>query len=344
MLAPSAVKDKSKGKRIPRGPWGDSTAFEQQVHRIHELLEDSGASVTWNDHLPDPDNPSQPRQIDITVKRDGLLTLIECRHHKARQGVKWIEELMGRRQSLRADSVIAVSSSGFTPGALSKAKQFLVITRDLRKLSDSEVRAWGAPISLTIYWYQYSDLHASILFKPESIGKIDRDALMADITSYRVLQSFFSAAAEKLTSLNLLSGEHQGSSVRFHIRLGFPDLKLSGESVLEAEFQGRAQLISRDVTLAAIHAYENPSVAPTTEASASIESFDLGETSIIRHGRRISIFLDISKLELPPFCQFRFFRVLAPEEVDHEALHLVGWEKTWVRGKMTVDIGAIFPE
>jgi len=65
-----------------------------------------------------PDNPSQPRQIDITIKRDGKLTLVECRHHRSRQNVKWIEEMMGRRVSLEADCAIAVSSSGFTSGAL----------------------------------------------------------------------------------------------------------------------------------------------------------------------------------------------------------------------------------
>lgn len=44
--------------------------------------------MTWNDHLSDPDNPQQLRQIDITVKRGKHLTLIECRIHRQRQGVK----------------------------------------------------------------------------------------------------------------------------------------------------------------------------------------------------------------------------------------------------------------
>src|SRR5262249_26261467 len=106
-------------------------AFEQQISRIHELLESSGADVTWNDHISDPDNASQPRQIDITIRRDGRLTLVECRLHRARQGVKWIEELIGRRMSLAADSIIAVSASGFTKGALKKAARFGIILRDL---------------------------------------------------------------------------------------------------------------------------------------------------------------------------------------------------------------------
>jgi hypothetical protein len=38
-----------------------------RAHRIHELLDGSGADVTWKDRVPDPDNPKQQRQIDVTV-------------------------------------------------------------------------------------------------------------------------------------------------------------------------------------------------------------------------------------------------------------------------------------
>jgi len=91
-----------------------SEKFELQIRRIHELLEQKGSEVTWNDKIPDPDNIKQPRQIDISIKRDGKLTIVECRIHQKSQNVKWIEELIGRRLSLKADAVIAVSSSGFT--------------------------------------------------------------------------------------------------------------------------------------------------------------------------------------------------------------------------------------
>ena len=84
----------------------ESKEFEQRIHRLHELIEGSGAEVTWDDSLPDPDNPSQPRQIDVTIRRDGFLTLLECRLHKERQDVKWVEELMGRRISLYTHALI----------------------------------------------------------------------------------------------------------------------------------------------------------------------------------------------------------------------------------------------
>lgn len=117
-----------------------SDKFEKKICRIHTLLAGSGSTVTWNDKLPDPDNPDQTRQIDVTVKRIDSLTLIECRIHKKVQDVKWIEELIGRRLSLRADVVIAVSNSGFTIGAKQKAKQFGIILRDLQSLSEREIQ------------------------------------------------------------------------------------------------------------------------------------------------------------------------------------------------------------
>src|SRR5258708_18015877 len=99
-----------------------SVVFEQQIRRIHELIAESGAEVTWNDHIGDPDNPPRTRQIDVTLRLNGALTLVEWRLHKAPQDVQWIECLIGRRLSLCAQSVIAVSSSGFTTRALSKSQ------------------------------------------------------------------------------------------------------------------------------------------------------------------------------------------------------------------------------
>lgn len=143
----------------------ESETFERQIHRIHELLDDSEAVVTWNDHIPDPDNPSQARQIDITIERNRKLTIVECRRHQSAQDVQWIEELIGRRASLRAHGVIAVSSSGFTAGAVKKASVHGVILRDLRELTEAEVKDWGKQVALTLYFYQYFDLELSLCFR-----------------------------------------------------------------------------------------------------------------------------------------------------------------------------------
>ncbi len=117
-----------------------SDKFEKQIHRIHNLIEQAGSKITWNDKIPDPDNPKQDRQIDITIRRNNKLTLIECRIRKKIQDVTWVEEIIGRRMSLNADSVIAVSASGFTKGAVKKAKKYGIILRDIQTLTENEIK------------------------------------------------------------------------------------------------------------------------------------------------------------------------------------------------------------
>jgi Restriction endonuclease len=131
-----------------------------------KLLEGSGALVTWNDRIDDPDNPGQGRQIDVTIRRDGAQTLVECRMHRAPQDVKWIEELMGRRTSLQASGAIAVSASGFTEGARRKAQRYGIFLRELDALTETEVESWGIKLVMTVYYYQFENLRLVLVFSP----------------------------------------------------------------------------------------------------------------------------------------------------------------------------------
>lgn len=141
-----------------------SEKFELQIKRIHDLIEQSGAEITWDDHIPDPDNPEQPRQIDVSIKRDDTLTLLECRIHKKRQDVKWVEELIGRRISLNADAIIAVSASGFSRGAVLKAKAHGVILRDFLSLTEQEVQTWGKKTKVSVTLFKYDRISMVFTF------------------------------------------------------------------------------------------------------------------------------------------------------------------------------------
>jgi len=136
----------------------ESDEFEKQVKRIYDVLVRDRALVTWNDKIPDPDNSKQLRQIDITIERNGELTHIECRNHKVPQDTKWIEELYGRKISLKASAMIAVSSSGFTEGATKKAKRLGVFIYNLTRLTDFEIRSWGNRTYVTWYYYRFENL------------------------------------------------------------------------------------------------------------------------------------------------------------------------------------------
>jgi len=148
-----------------------SDEFEKQIKRIHDVLLQDTAIVTWNDKIPDPDNPKQSRQIDITIKKDGEITHIECREHKDPQNTKWIEELYGRKISLQATAMIGVSSSGFTEGAIKKAKRLGIFVCNLEGLTREEIKSWGDKTRITWYYYIFSDLE--ICYFLESIKGFD---------------------------------------------------------------------------------------------------------------------------------------------------------------------------
>ena len=315
----------------------DSDAFEQQIQRIHELLEDFCAEVTWNDHIPDPDNPSQPRQIDVTVKRDGKLALIECRQHASRQDVQWIEELIGRRASIAPDAtMIAVSSSGFTRGALKKADRFGIITHDIRCLTDLEIKSWGRQMAVTMYFYEYSDLQISLLFKEESIPKLDSNKVRSEFESYPGVQSLFNLAAKQLDTQNPLDAVRD-QFFRFGLRCDLPDLRLCGEPVLEVGFRGKACIRSMEFASSIVQGYQKP-IESAGHSKVTVESFPLAGTSIVHEAGRISVFLDLSQLNLPPVCQFRFVRFVGELEMEYESFELASPERLWIRADVPIEV------
>ncbi|UXT85141.1 restriction endonuclease [Agrobacterium tumefaciens] len=120
----------------------ESTEFEKLQNRIFSLISADAQSVDWNARIEDPDTGA-PRQIDVLiVDKSGRRIDVECRLHDAVQDVKWIEELIGRRSSLRMDDMIAVSNSGFTRHAVKKAAAFNIGLYDIDVISDDDIKSW----------------------------------------------------------------------------------------------------------------------------------------------------------------------------------------------------------
>ncbi len=156
----------------------NSIEFEHQIKKIHDVLVQDYGIVTWNDKIPDPDNPKQSRQIDITVRMDDKIIHIECRHHKKSQDTKWIEELYGRKISLSADSMIAVSSSGFTEGAIKKAERLGIFAYHLNQISQDTIKNLGGKTIITFTYYKFSNLE--IGFYLHSIVDIPSEFLLPE--------------------------------------------------------------------------------------------------------------------------------------------------------------------
>ena len=140
------------------------------------------------------------------------------------------------------------------------------------------------------------------------------------------MRSFFNVAAQQLGTLNLLADENSGRTVEFALRLQLKAFSLSGEPILEVGFQGNAHLTSREIISSDVFAYGEPDENPG-QPEALLEIFPLGETTISHDLSRVSVFLDVSKLEMPPFCQLRFIRMSPEHETDHEAFEFLGADK-----------------
>jgi Restriction endonuclease len=279
----------------------ESSRFEQEVERIHRLLEDEGAQVTWDEHLPDPDNPGQLRQIDVTIRRDGKLTLVECRIHQSPQDVTWIEELIGRRLSLKADAVIAVSNCGFTKGARLKAERFGVILREFRTLTEDEVRNWGRATEISLSYYIFPTLSLRVLFRAE-----DRQVVLLE-DGFRL--SALSDSVETHSILDLVQQliDHLDRREKFWESAGDFELGIecsgflvNGVAPLDVELRGKIIHVTQTVRLASVVTYTEPGEDQLDEDPVRLEKRSLAGSEVIQKGDEVSVLLDLSSVHLPP--------------------------------------------
>lgn len=85
------------------------------------------------------------REIDIRVIRrvdPNDRIMIECRAHKRRQDVQWMDALEGKSQRLGFPRTIAVSASGFTKSAIVEARDRGIEVLHLRQAEEVDWRRW----------------------------------------------------------------------------------------------------------------------------------------------------------------------------------------------------------
>ncbi len=85
------------------------------------------------------------REIDIRIinrQNPQKRILVECRDHKRKQNVQWIDELDGKARSLSFTKVIAVSSSGFSKLALDEALDRGIEALHLKTAEERDWSKW----------------------------------------------------------------------------------------------------------------------------------------------------------------------------------------------------------
>jgi hypothetical protein len=275
-----------------------SEKFEHQIRRIHDLLAQPGSLVTWNDHLPDPDNPSQPRQIDVTIRRD--------------------EELIGRRLSLRADAVIAVSASGFTEGAIRKAKSFGIILRDFSTLTEDEISSWGHLTRVWLTFYEFTQVGFVFRFDSNHLKGLTVDQIEEDLRDAPGrLYGIFDVVAAKIDE------NPQGLPYRFTGEVGEDGLNVAARPVSRIGVSANVVRRRTDLTIASVVAYDAPRTT-ATERQAFIQGVALGDFEITSSSNDVLITVDLSPVEAPPGCKFHSVDLEFDRIVKMRGLEIIG--------------------
>lgn len=276
-----------------------SKAFEQRIQRIHTLLAREGAVVTWNDKIPDPDNPDQPRQIDVTIrdKDDAALkedlTIIECRIHKSPQDVMWIEHLIGRRLSLNADTVIAVSASGFTEGARLKAAKYGIILRDFETLTQEEIRNWGRRKKVQLCFFEFTETVITLRVSSTPTEPYKFTDYLGRPVNWRGL---FEQIMRKIADDKKLA--IPGATAHCDVNFDAP-IFVNGTRVVGTKVQCRARQLMRDVSITSLVAYADPLDADHAQ-HAVVGELDMASSEIVEVSDTVTVVVDLSRIEIPP--------------------------------------------
>jgi hypothetical protein len=265
-----------------------SDDFERQVARLIQAAEGDGAVVTWDDRLRDPDNPDQARQIGVTVKRPDSLSIIECRLHSRPQDVNWVEELYGRRASLRAQMVMGVSASGFTTGAWKKAAALGVFLRELRELTTEEANSWGRSTRVRLSYIHLRRLELYLV--PTSTIHIarphSRTLLLKSNGEPWPLDDLFRTLANRLAELN--------TTERFaRLQVFTRELHIGSVPVPEVVLNVDWRWVHRDVSVPTVLTFRGPG-EPAEPAEAMVEKNHYSRTEIFHVNGTVLPVIDVS--------------------------------------------------
>lgn len=146
--------------------------LEGLVALIEKFHLPSGFHVTTNERVYNAQH-IQTAEFDIQVKgrlgTTDLAWLIECRDRPSDGSAprEWIEQLIGRRTASGFNKVTAVSTTGFSAGALELAEQQGIEVREVRSLTAEHFAEW-LKVQTLPYFQQLRRLcHATFYTPPD---------------------------------------------------------------------------------------------------------------------------------------------------------------------------------
>lgn len=291
-------------------------AFEKLNHRIERLVQGAGATVEWNGSLIDPDT-GVTRQIDVLITgADGKRSSVECREHAVSQSVKWIEELIGRKMSLRLDGMIAVSVKGFSAPAAKKAACFGITLYDYDRLTDAEIASWGGVVQVESVFVQFE--HMEIL---AGIPDGARNQLAADpsatVFAYKGGSGFgalFDAVGDQVAAQPGVTHQRVLDPTGFSVD-GIP------LTLLSCSFAGKLVMVGAFCMYVAL--VDDPGTARALR-SIDVQRFDHTVSEIIQVAGEAHLQIDASTIQVPPNAMLYLMRTRFPRPTHVSRYELIG--------------------
>ncbi len=120
------------------------------VEELEKLkLDEKYCEVSSPGRVPDVIT-GRKREVDVAIKCElgtlKFLTIIECRNRDKVDDTTWVEQVKTKKDDLKANKAIMVSTSGFTKPAREKAEHYGIILRTLSEFKSEDAIDWNIPI------------------------------------------------------------------------------------------------------------------------------------------------------------------------------------------------------
>jgi hypothetical protein len=140
------IRPKQKAEKP--GRW-----LEELVARIEQSFAPDGATVRSPDRIANKVT-GKVREVDVSIRypigTHEVLIVMQCRARGRTADETWIEHLVTEAQSIGADLMVAVSTSGFTDAAKNAAARYNIRLRTVREITSDELAQWKSLAKLTM--------------------------------------------------------------------------------------------------------------------------------------------------------------------------------------------------
>lgn len=122
-------------------------------------------------------NSGSNREIDISLRGKigsaNVLIILECRDRKKKQQVAWIEQIASKKEDVEAHKAIAVTSTGFSKGAVNTALRHNIELRTMETITPDEIVLWFEPTSFVLFTRMIHNVHIEVDLLDKDIQKIN---------------------------------------------------------------------------------------------------------------------------------------------------------------------------